>query len=105
MPPRSDQRQAVALRYETNQDSAPTLTAKGAGATADKIVEIARRHNIPIHQDRNLVQILSTLDLNQEIPQNVYAAVAEILAFVYRVGKMSRPSTPQDVAASKASSK
>ena len=91
MPPRPETRQAVALRYDAQDNVAPLVTAKGKGLNADRIVEIARQHNVPIHQDRNLVQILSTLDLNQEIPEHVYAAVAEILAFLYRTGKTAGP--------------
>jgi flagellar biosynthesis protein len=77
--------QAVALRYTPGEDEAPRLAAKGRGHAAEKIVELARRHGVPIRQDRNLVQVLSRLDLEQEIPPHVYKAVAEILAFVYRL--------------------
>ncbi len=76
--------QAVALRYEPSEDSAPKVTAKGSGFLAEKIIKLARDHNVPIHEDRNLVQILSMLELNKEIPPLVYQAVAEILAFVYK---------------------
>ena len=81
----SDRRQAVALRYEPKQDRAPKLVAKGRGYLAEKILELARQYNIPVRQDKNLLQILSRLDLNQEIPAEVYQAVAEILAFIYRL--------------------
>ena len=78
-------RQAVALRYAPIKDAAPKLVAKGRGYLADKILELARQHHIPIRQDKNLVQILAKLDLEAEIPREVYQAVAEILAFIYRV--------------------
>ena len=61
------------------------VSRKGDDLVADRIVEVAREHNIPIREDRNLVQVLSLLDLNQEIPPSVYKAVAEILAWVYRL--------------------
>jgi flagellar biosynthesis protein len=77
--------QAVALRYTPGEDAAPRLTAKGRGAVAEKILALARQHGVPIRQDRNLVQVLARLDLDQEIPPGVYRAVAEILAFVYRL--------------------
>lgn len=77
--------QAVALRYQPDQDRAPKLTAKGRGLVADQILDLARRHNVPIREDKNLVQILSLLDIDQEIPPSVYKAVAEILAFIYRM--------------------
>jgi flagellar biosynthesis protein len=81
----NESRQVVALRYEPKRERAPKILAKGRGYLADKIIEIAREHNIPIRQDKNLLQILSRLDLNDEIPTEVYKAVAEILAFIYRL--------------------
>ena len=78
-------RQAAALRYEPKQDRAPKLIAKGQGALAEKLLEIARQHDIPIRHDKNLLEILSRLDLNEEIPAEVYQVVAEILAFIYRL--------------------
>lgn len=80
-----ESRQAVALRYQPRNDRAPRVVAAGRGYLADKILEIAKRHGIAVRQDRNLLQVLSRLDLNQEIPPEVYKAVAEILAFVYRL--------------------
>lgn len=82
-----DHLQAAALRYESEEDRVPKVAAKGHGYLAEKILEIARAHGIPIREDKNLVQILSRLDLNQEIPPAVYRAVAEILTFVYRLTK------------------
>jgi flagellar biosynthesis protein len=76
---------AVALRYTPGQDEAPRLTAKGRGPVAEKILALARQHGVPIRQDPNLVQVLARLDLEQQIPPDVYRAVAEILAFVYRL--------------------
>ena len=80
-------RKAAAIRYEQGVDSAPRLIAKGKGAVADRILEIARRHGIPIRQDRDLVQVLASLDLYQEIPPELYKAVAEILAFIYSLNR------------------
>lgn len=85
--------QAVALRYTPGEDEAPRLTAKGRGYVAERILAVARAHNIPVRQDRNLVQVLSRLELEQEIPPSVYRAVAEILAFVYRLSQ--RPGAPR----------
>jgi flagellar biosynthesis protein len=76
---------AAALKYNRGDDSAPKMVAKGRGKVAEKIVEIAREHNVPIKEDKDLVEFLSTLDLYQEIPQELYKAVAEILAFIYFV--------------------
>ncbi|KJU82224.1 FlhB domain-containing protein [Candidatus Magnetobacterium bavaricum] len=61
--------------------------AKGAGTVADKIVEMAQASGIPVTEDRQLIEILSALDLYQEIPYDLYKAVAEILAFVYSISK------------------
>ncbi len=77
--------QVVALRYRANQDHAPRVVAKGRGPIAERILQLARAHGIPVRQDRNLVEVLSQLRLDQEIPPAVYQAVAEILAFVYRL--------------------
>lgn len=74
---------AVALAY--NPDSAPKVVAKGEGIIAEKIIEIAKEHGITLYQDSELVKLLVRLDLEQEIPSNLYQAVAAVLAFVYRL--------------------
>lgn len=80
-------RTAVALRYNPQTQSAPSLVAKGRGKMAEKILEIAREHDIYIHEDPAIVEVLSQLDLNEEIPQELYLVVAELLAFVYSLGR------------------
>jgi flagellar biosynthesis protein len=80
-------KRAVALRYDTASDSAPKVVAKGKGRTADQILALAQKNNVPVRQDANLVQVLSRLNLDQEIPPEVYRAVAAILAFLYRVNR------------------
>jgi len=84
-PSANKQKQAVALRYEPKKDRAPKIAGKGRGHLAEKILELARQHHIPIREDKNLLQILSHLGLHQEVPTEVYKAVAEILAFIYRL--------------------
>ncbi len=74
---------AVALKYDRKKDDAPRVTAKGKGKIAEKIIELAKKHNIPIKDDPDLIEVLSSLDINQEIPSEIYVAVAELLAFVY----------------------
>lgn len=81
---------AVALRYIPTLDRAPKVTAKGSGLLAQKIIELAREHGIPIQEDPVLMQILSQLDFYQEIPPTIYVVVAEILAFVYSVNNRWR---------------
>lgn len=80
---------AAALKYNQGQDSAPRLVAKGRGEVAKKIIETAKAHKIPIREDKELVEFLSKLDLYQEIPSELYKAVAEILAFIYLINKKS----------------
>jgi flagellar biosynthesis protein len=87
MAPKKELPRAAALKYDPGQDSAPRVTAKGSGLVAEKIIDLARRHGIPIQEDPALIQVLSKLDLNQEIPPATYVVVAEILAFVYSLNK------------------
>jgi len=83
-----DKRKKVAaLKYKPQEDAAPKVVAKGSGSIADKILEVAREHKIPLKEDSQLVEVLSTIDLNREIPPELYKAVAEILVFVYRMTK------------------
>lgn len=81
-----DQR-AVALKYEMEKDRAPRVVAKGKGLIARKIIEVAEEHNIPLYQDNELAQVLEALDLDTEIPPELFRAVAEVLAFIYRMNK------------------
>lgn len=76
-------KKAVALTYDREKDDAPKVKARGQGRIADKIIELAREHGVPIYDDPDLVEVLATLDIDQEIPPDVYVAVAELLAFVY----------------------
>lgn len=78
---------AVALKYNKEKDAAPKITAKGRGIIAEKIVETAQAHNVPLYQDKNLVKVLEALELETEIPPELYRAVAEVLAFIYRLNK------------------
>ncbi len=88
MADRPQQKRAVALRYDPAQgDAAPKVVAKGRGRTADQILALARKSGVPVRQDANLVQVLSRLNLDQEIPPEVYRAVAAILAFLHRVNR------------------
>ena len=61
--------------------------AKGQGIIAERIIEIAREHNIPLKRDPALIEVLSKMDLDQEIPPELYRAVAEVLAYVYKMTK------------------
>jgi flagellar biosynthesis protein len=81
----NQRRKAAALRYDRTRDGAPKVVAKGRGKMAERIVEMARQNNVPLVEDRNLVQMLEALDLNTDIPTELYQAVAEVLVFVYRM--------------------
>ena len=86
-PPRFVRRKATALRYDPARDTAPRLVAKGEGCVADQIVELAEQHGVPVRREPFLVEALSTLDLQREIPPELYRAVAELLFFVYRLNE------------------
>lgn len=87
MSPADDRRRAIALRYDTTRDEAPRVVAKGAGVLAQRILEIAKQHGIHVHADPDLAALLTKLDPDQPIPENLYRAVAEVLAFVYRINQ------------------
>lgn len=80
-------KKAVALKYDQSRDAAPRVVARGQNALAEKIIAIAREQGVPIHEDSDLAEVLSRLDLNAEIPPETYVLVAEILAFIYRANK------------------
>jgi flagellar biosynthesis protein len=79
------QKKAAALRYNPPEDSAPKLVAKGRGTVAEKILLLAKEHGVPIKEDTCLTEALSALDIYQEIPPDLYKAVAHILAFIYKM--------------------
>ena len=77
---------AVALYYKTKEMEAPKVVAKGAGWIAEKIMEIGRNHQVPVVENKPLAQMLyKSVDLGQTIPSALYQAVADILAYVYRI--------------------
>lgn len=80
-------KRAVALRYDPARDAAPKVVAKGKGQLAEQILRLARENYVPVREDPNLVQVLGRLNIDQEIPKEVYQAVAAILAFLYRVNR------------------
>ena len=78
-------RKAVAARYDMHRDQVPRVVAKGERLVAEQIIERAREHGIQLYEDPDLVAVLSKIDIDTEIPENLFRAVAEVLAFVYRV--------------------
>jgi len=78
-------KKAAALGYDAQKDKAPKVVASGAGTIAEKILELAKRHGIPIHHDPDLVNLLASLQVGQSIPPDLYRLVAEVLTFIYEV--------------------
>lgn len=88
---RERKKKAVALRYDHEKDIAPVVVAKGRGDLAERIIEIARREGIPVVEDTDLVEALIRIEVFEEIPPQLYEAVAKVLVFV-RAVRSSLPS-------------
>jgi flagellar biosynthesis protein len=82
--PASRREKAVALKYRPDEDRAPKVVAKGEGHVAAAIKAAALKHGIPIRQDDDLIELLAQVDVDREIPAELYAAVAEVLSWIYR---------------------
>jgi flagellar biosynthesis protein len=76
---------AAALRYDTDKENAPRVIAKGEGVTAENIIKIAELHKLPIRKDEDLVELLSKVELDREVPGELYKAVAEVFSFIYNI--------------------
>lgn len=74
---------AVALKYDF--ETAPKVVAKGEGHIAEKIMEIAEEHGVTLYQDSELVKLLSRIEVDEQIPSNLYQAVAVVLSFVFQL--------------------
>lgn len=85
MDSQSGPKKAVAILYEDGNNTAPKVVASGKGTIAEKIIETATEAGIHIQQDANLVELLSKVDVGEEIPTELYQTVAEVLAFVYKI--------------------
>lgn len=89
-PPKKKKKTAVALRYDTEREKVPKVIAKGTGNVAESIIALAEAHGIPVQSDPDLVEVLSKLDIDEEIPSSLYVAVAELLAFVYSLNSKKK---------------
>ena len=87
-------RTATALHYQSDETEAPQVVATGRGQLADRIIALAEAHDIPLVNDPALAQTLAKLEVNTEIPPNLYLAVAQILAYVYRLDQELGPDRP-----------
>ena len=85
-------KKAVALKYQEDGNSAPKVVAKGKGAIADKIMEKAKEFDVPIFQNKALADSLLDLDLDEQIPPNLYKAVAEVFVWLMKSEKKAQKS-------------
>lgn len=83
------------MRYDLSRDRAPKVVAKGKGVIAEKMLELAKEHGVPIHHDPELLEALSRLDVQQEIPGELYQVMAEVLTFIYRANKKKAGLLPR----------
>ena len=83
-------KKAAALRYDTKKEKAPRVVAKGQGQSAKNIIKIAQLHNLPIKKDEDLIELLSKVELDKEVPEALYKAVAEVFSFIYNVTNKER---------------
>ena len=88
---------AIALSYDRKEDEAPRVVATGRGAIAEQILALAFASGIRVREDADLVEVLSKIELDSVIPVEAFAAVAEILAYVYRTNALyGKPGIAQD---------
>ncbi|MCR5833308.1 MAG: EscU/YscU/HrcU family type III secretion system export apparatus switch protein [Selenomonadaceae bacterium] len=81
------QKKAVALKYEAERDLAPRVIAKGRGHVAEHILETAQKNAVPVYKDKTLVNMLMALEIDREVPPELYKAIAEVMAYVYKMDK------------------
>lgn len=83
-------KQAAALSYDKFSSEPPKVTALGKGLVAENIIEKAKENAVPIVEDPTLIELLSQLNINETIPEELYQAVAEVFAFVYQLDRKHR---------------
>ncbi|RAW17045.1 MULTISPECIES: EscU/YscU/HrcU family type III secretion system export apparatus switch protein [Paenibacillus] len=82
-------KKAVALKYVPGESEAPVVVAKGRGKVAEAILDKAKENGVPVQEDAALVEVLSKLDLDEQIPSELYQLVAEVLTYIYRADRMA----------------
>ena len=90
-----EEREAVGLRYALGDPGAPEVTARGRGEIAERIVAVAQEHGVPIKRDPDLLQLLAVARLGDEVPVEVFDAVARLLTFLYDLNQ-SQPTSQQN---------
>lgn len=78
-------KKAAALKYNPKRQTSPRVTASGKGFIADSIIKKAKKNSVPIVEDATLVELLAELNINETIPEELYEAVAEVFAYIYRI--------------------
>lgn len=81
---------AIALKYEVGKSKAPKIVATGKGVVAQKILKVAEENKVPFFEDKSLTDLLAKLDLDVEVPPELFTLVAEVLAVVYQMDKMAK---------------
>jgi len=90
-----DDKQAVALHYDGA--SAPSVSATGSGDIAEQIIAIAKENNIPLFENKELLNLLADVGLGEEIPETLYLCIAQVIAFAYKIqGKFPDDWEPPD---------
>lgn len=87
---------AAALRYDASTETAPRLVAKGSGAVAERILALAREYGVPVREDPALLTLLAALELGEEIPPDLYEAVAKLVACLIDLDRRESPGTAAD---------
>ncbi|MCR8848627.1 EscU/YscU/HrcU family type III secretion system export apparatus switch protein [Rossellomorea sp. SC111] len=87
MKSRHERKEAIALGYDQQDGSAPKVVAKGKGMIAENILAKAMEHGVPVQEDKSLLSLLGNLDIGESIPEELYGAVAEVFAFIYRLDR------------------
>ncbi|QHS22232.1 EscU/YscU/HrcU family type III secretion system export apparatus switch protein [Virgibacillus sp. MSP4-1] len=86
-------KKAVALSYDETIENAPKVSASGQGKVAERILSQAKEHDVPVQEDETLVELLSALNINETIPEDLYQVVAEVFAFIYQVDRHEEERT------------
>lgn len=90
-------KKAVALKYVPGESEAPVVVAKGRGKVAEAILDKAKENGVPVQEDAALVEVLSKLDLDEQIPAELYQLVAEVLTYIYRADRLASGREGEDI--------
>lgn len=90
-PPSDPTREAIALAY-SQTDAAPRVVARGKGLVAEQIIARAKEHGVYVHQSPELVALLTQVNIDEHIPPQLYMAIAELLAWLYRIEHGGAPT-------------